>query len=93
LLRGELGANPFFQLIPVNLRELYHRSNFRHETNFARKALYVYLIKGHYTRIWGAFLGLAGASPSKPGLWARDSGRDIPALTRLSQLEGDFIFF
>src|ERR1017187_1432646 len=41
LLRGELGANPFFQLVSVDLRKLYHRSNFRHATNFAQKARYV----------------------------------------------------
>jgi hypothetical protein len=41
LLRSELGSNPFLQLISVDLRELYHRGNFRHERNFAQKALYV----------------------------------------------------
>jgi hypothetical protein len=39
---------------------LYHRSNFRHKTNFARKALYVYLIKGHYTSVLDFNITFAG---------------------------------
>ena len=37
LLRSELGANPFLQLIPVAVRELYKRRNFRHAANIAQK--------------------------------------------------------